>query len=142
MRHDDLHVREVRGDLVEVERVGVLQQHASPAPQAGADGGLAGVEDRRELVLGDHLVERVGEPVVGEEGLQAGVELEAADVVLLDQPPRFATPSAPRCGSIETNGISASRSFAASSRISSLVTGPPQRTVSTMKQTAAILRSR
>src|SRR3954464_11284252 len=57
---------------------------------------------------------------------------------------RFAhsTPSAPRCGSIETNGISASPSSAASSRISSFVTGPPQRTLSTMKQTASISRSR
>ena len=47
-----------------------------------------GVEHDRQLVLGDHLVERVRHPVVGEEVLQARVELEAADVVLGDQPPR------------------------------------------------------
>ena len=37
--------------------------------------------------LGDHLVERVGHPVVREELLDVGVELEAAHVVLVDQPP-------------------------------------------------------
>ena len=54
----------------------------------------------------------------------------------------MATPSAPRLGSTLANGMSVSRSARASSRISSLLTGEPQRTLSTMNATQAMRRSR
>ena len=139
--HDHLHVREVRGDLVEVHRVGVLEQDPTAARQPGADRGLAGVEHRRQLVLGDHLVERVRQPVVREEALQARVELEAADVVLVDQPPRLAPPrrsGAGRCSRTGSGRLPRRR------QLEDLVVGHRSAPahVSTMKQTAAMLRSR
>ena len=70
MRDDDRHVREIRRDVVEVHRVGILQPQPAAARHAGADARMAAVEDRRQLVLGDHLVELVGHAVVGEEALQ------------------------------------------------------------------------
>ena len=70
------------------------------------------------------------------------MELEAADVVLLDQALRLldAGGAAVRIDADERQQTS--RRSGRASRISSLVTGPPQRTESTMKQTAAMLRSR
>src|SRR5437762_3453590 len=37
--------------------------------------------------FGDHLVERIGERIVGRERLHRGMELEAFDVVVLDELP-------------------------------------------------------
>ena len=51
---------------------------------------VAAVEDRRQLVLGDHLVDRPGHLVVGIEALHGRMELEALDAVLLDQLARLA----------------------------------------------------
>ena len=53
----------------------------SPEPMPA----VAGVEQRREPRLRDHLVERIGQPVVREELLHVGVELEALDAVVVDQ---------------------------------------------------------
>ena len=70
-----------------------------PPRRAGADAGLPGVEERRQLRLGDHLVERIGHAVVREELLHRRMELEAlapCSRVIRRSPAR--TPSAPRCG--------------------------------------------
>ena len=61
-----------------------------PPAHAGADAGMAAVEDRRQLVLGDHLVELVGHPVVRKEALHGRMELEALDDAGLDQIARLA----------------------------------------------------
>ena len=69
-----------------------------PPPQRmpRADARVAAVEDRRQLVLGDHLVDRPGHPVGRLEALHRRVELEALDAVLLDQLARLARrPSCP-----------------------------------------------
>jgi hypothetical protein len=86
VRDDDRQVGEVDGDIVEVQRVGVLQPDPTTAGQTRADPGLAAVEERGYAELLQHLVERVGSTVVGIERLDAGVELEAAHPELLDQP--------------------------------------------------------
>ena len=57
------------------------------------------------LRFGEHLIERIGDAVVGEELLQRRVQLEAADPPGRDQPARFvAPPSGPRVGSTLMNG--------------------------------------
>jgi hypothetical protein len=46
---------------------------------------MPAVEDGRQLVFGDHFIERPGHAVLRVEALHRGVELEALDAVLLDQ---------------------------------------------------------
>ena len=53
--------REVDGDIVDVHRVRVLEPDPAAAGHARADAAVAGVEQRRQPGLGDHLVERVGQ---------------------------------------------------------------------------------
>ncbi len=53
---------------------------------------MAGVEDRRQLVPGDDLVEVVGHAVVGEEALHGRMELEALDHARFDQVARLPDP--------------------------------------------------
>jgi hypothetical protein len=50
---------------------------------------MPAVEDDREGVLRDHLIDRPGHAVVGMETLDRGVELEALDAMLVDQPARL-----------------------------------------------------
>ena len=68
----------------------VLEPDAAAARHAGADPAVAGVEEHRQPRLGEHLVERVGQAVVGDELLQRRVELEPADAAASDEPPRLA----------------------------------------------------
>ena len=56
-----------------------------PPGMPGADAGRAGVKQRDQPGLGDHLVQRVERAVVGPERLRVGVELEARG-----RPPRSA----------------------------------------------------
>ena len=72
------------------------------------------------------------------------MELEAPDAVLLDQAAGLLTPALPRNGSMLANGMSTSGLAAAASATSSLGTGavPVACSASTVKTTAAILRSR
>ena len=79
---DDVQLREVGRDVVDRHRVGVLQPHAAAAGHARADPGRAGMEQRDQPGLGDHLVQRVEGAVVGPEGLRVGVELEPARAAL------------------------------------------------------------
>src|SRR5882724_10846851 len=51
---------------------------------------MTAVEDGRQLVFGDHLVDRPGHLVVGIKALHRRMELETLDAVFLDQAPRFA----------------------------------------------------
>ena len=67
-----------------------LRPQAAAAPHAGAHSGVAAVEDRRQPVLGDYLVERIGHAVVGKEALAGRMELEAADAAVRDQLARLA----------------------------------------------------
>jgi hypothetical protein len=76
---------------------------------------MAAVEDGRQLVFGDHLVERPGHAVVGQEALHRGVELEALDAVLLDQPRASRAPILPLCGSMLAKAIIMSLFFCAAS---------------------------
>jgi len=57
MRDDDLHVGEGDGHVLEQHRVAVLQAQAAAATHAASD---AAVEDRRQMVLVDDLVDRPG----------------------------------------------------------------------------------
>ena len=72
--------------------IGLAYLMRSPPPprHAGADAGLAGMEQRRQLRLRDHLVERIDVVVVREEALDDRMELEAAHAEILDQAPRLA----------------------------------------------------
>src|SRR6266498_451658 len=90
MRDDDRHVGEIHRDVIEVNRIGVFEAQSAAARHAGADAGMAAVEDRRQLVLGNHLIERIRHPGVREETLDGGVELEAADRAGLEQTARLA----------------------------------------------------
>ena len=96
-----LSVGEVHGDVVDVDRVGVLQPDAAAPGEARADARVARVEERRQPCLLDHLVERVRHAVVREEALDVRVELEAAHAVVGDQAAalrrRRGAPCADRC---------------------------------------------
>src|SRR2546430_17388591 len=63
-------------DALPIYRVGVFAPQPAAARHAGADARMAAMEDRRQLVLGNHLIERIRHPVVREETLDGGVELE------------------------------------------------------------------
>ncbi len=73
-----------------MHRIGVFEPEAHPAGRTGPRAGLAGVEQRGQARLLDHLVERIGHPVVGIEPLGGRVELETPDTELLDQTAGFA----------------------------------------------------
>ena len=64
MGDDDLHVGEGDRHVLDQHRVAVLQPQPAAAAHARADARVAAVEDGRQLVLGDHLVDRPGHPVV------------------------------------------------------------------------------
>ena len=105
VRHDDRHVREIHGHVVDRHRVAVLQPDAAAAGHAGADAAVAGVEQHRQPRLGEHLVERIRER--GRSGRTAA----AADAASgrARGPPTTSrrasrTASAPRCGSRLANG--------------------------------------
>ncbi len=85
MCDDHRHVGEIGRDVVEVDRIGVLEFQPAAARHAGADAGMSGVEDGRQLVLGDEFVELIGDRIVREEALHRGVELEALDQAGLDE---------------------------------------------------------
>ena len=90
-----LSVGEVHRDVVDVDRVGVLEPDAAAPGQARADARVPGVEERGQPGLLDHLVERVGQAVVREEPLHVGVELEAAHAVVGDQAARLVDAAPP-----------------------------------------------
>ena len=90
MRQDDRQRREVDRDVVDGHRVAVLEAHAAAAGHARADAAVARVEEDRQAGFGKDLVERVRDPVVGEELLQRRVQLEPADDPGIDEPPRLA----------------------------------------------------
>ena len=99
VREDDPQVREVHGDVVDQHRVRVLEPDAAAAGHAGADAGLSACGTGPGTPSSSiDLVQRVGHPVVRREALEAGMELEAAHAVLLDQPACLADggPALPR----------------------------------------------
>src|SRR5207249_833059 len=76
---DDREIGEVGGHVIQPHRVRVAQPDAAAAGEAGADAGLAGVEQRRDAEGLQLVVEREVAWIVRLEALQARVELEAAD---------------------------------------------------------------
>src|SRR5439155_18274774 len=90
MCDDDRDVGEIDRYVIEVNRIGIFEAQSAATRHAGADARMAAMEDCRELVLGNHLIERIRHPVVREETLNGGVELEAADHARLDQTARLA----------------------------------------------------
>ena len=90
MRDDDRHVGKVGRDVVEMDRVRILQPQSAAARHAGADARMTAVKDRRQPMLRDHFVERIRDAVVREEALQRRMKLEAADHTIRDQAARFA----------------------------------------------------
>ena len=92
MGDDDRHVREVGGDVVEVNRVRIFEAQAAAARHACSDAGMAAVKDGRQLVLGDRLIEAIGHAVVGKEALQGRVKFEPLDHALLNEAARLAHP--------------------------------------------------
>lgn len=69
MRDDHLHVGEVSSDIVQIDRFGVLEPQSASGGHSGSNAGMAGMEYRRQTVLGYHLVERIGEAVICKEPL-------------------------------------------------------------------------
>jgi hypothetical protein len=63
---------------------------AAAAAHAAAHAGMPAVEDGRQIVLGNHFVERPGHAVLRVEALHRRVELETLDAVFLDQLARLA----------------------------------------------------
>src|SRR3954451_6683738 len=82
----DRQLGKIGRHVVHVDRVRVLQPHPAAAREAGADAAVPGVKEGGEAGFRDHLIQRIDVPVVREERLQVGVELEPADVVGVDQP--------------------------------------------------------
>jgi hypothetical protein len=76
MGEDDVQIRELGGDIVDRHRVGVLQPDAGAPGHPRADAGCAGVKERDQTSLGDHVIEREERTVVGPERLDVGVEFE------------------------------------------------------------------
>ena len=66
-----------------------------PPRHAGADAAVAGVEEDRQLRLGEDFVERVGEAVVGKELLERRMQLQAAHAAGRDEPPGVGHAPAP-----------------------------------------------
>ena len=61
------------------------EKDAAAAGHAGADSAVPRVEDHRQSRLGEHLVQRVRQAIVGEELLERRVQLQAADGARRDQ---------------------------------------------------------
>jgi hypothetical protein len=80
---------EVDGDVVDRHRVAVLEAHAAAAAHPRADPAVPGVEQHGQPRLGEHLVERIGEPVVRHELLERRVQLEPAHAAPREEPPGF-----------------------------------------------------
>lgn len=89
MGHDDRHIGEIDGHVVEIHRIGIFQPHSVAAPHARPDAGLAGVEERRNARLRNRLVERPAHPVIGIEALHGRMKLEAPDAEIGDEAPRL-----------------------------------------------------
>ena len=90
MRENDLHVRKVDRDVVDEHRLAPFQPNTAAAAHAGAHARVARVKDRGQLVLRDHLVDRVGDAIGGIDVLHDAVEFEAAHAVPLDEIARLA----------------------------------------------------
>ena len=89
MREHDLELGEVDGDVVDVHRVRVLEPDPATPRESRPDPRVTTVEERGQTGLGHDLVQRVDGTVVRVEGLHVGVELEALDRIVPDQPPRL-----------------------------------------------------
>jgi len=118
MREDDPQLGEVHGDVVDEHGIGVLQPDTAATRHPGTDARLSTMERAGNAGFLDQLVQRVSHPVIGHETLDAGVELESAYPVVLDQPTGSRTPASPRDGSTLANGISTSACSAHSWAIS------------------------
>src|SRR5690606_12761753 len=90
VRDDHRHVREVRRDVVEVDRVGVFELQSAAAGHSRADARMAAVEYRGKPVFGDDLVERIRHAVIGKESLDRGMKLESPNAAVLDEAARLA----------------------------------------------------
>ena len=90
MSEHDLHVGEVDRHVVDQHRLAPLQAHAAAAGQPRAHARMAGVEDRRQLVCGDHLVDRVADGIGRMDVLHDAVEFEPPHPVILNEVARFA----------------------------------------------------
>src|ERR1700733_7539398 len=90
MGHDNRHVWEIDGDVVEVHRVRIFEPHVVAGAHPRADACLPGVEQRRLAALLDRFVKRVGKAIVREEPLHRRMKLEALNAKLLDEPARVA----------------------------------------------------
>ena len=139
-----LSVGKSTGDVVDVDRVGVLEPDPTAPGKAGADARVTGVEQRRQPCLLDHLVERIGKAVVREEPLHVGVELEATDAVVGDQAPRLVDPASALVRVDARERDQHVRVGSCDSAISSFGTRacPVTDSESTVKTTAIIRRSR
>src|SRR5947207_9257786 len=90
MCDDDRDVGEIDRYVIEVNRIGVFEAQSAAARHAGADARMAAVEDCRQPMLGNHLIEWIRHPIVRKETLDGGVELETADHAGRDQTARLA----------------------------------------------------
>ena len=85
MGNDDVDVGEVNRHVFQQHGVAVLQTQATAAAHATAYARVTAVKDGRQLVFGNHLVQRPGHAVVGLKALHGRVKLEALHAVLFNQ---------------------------------------------------------
>src|SRR6478672_2933964 len=74
MRRDDLQLGKVRGDIVEVNRLGILELGSAPSRGAGAGGRQATVKKHRQSLLLDLFPEGIEAQIVGEKMLPRRIE--------------------------------------------------------------------
>ena len=85
MRHHDLHIGPVDGDVVQMHGVAIGQAQATAATHAAADATMACVKNRRQFVMVDDFINGPRHLVVRVVALYRGVKLEAFDAVFFDQ---------------------------------------------------------
>ena len=90
-------------DVVDEHQVGVLLAHAASARHPRADPGRAGVEQRDQPRLGDHLIQRVQERSLGQNACMLGWNLNPRTPRAISSR-ASRTPSLPLCGSTLRTG--------------------------------------
>src|SRR5689334_8200455 len=79
MRHDDRHVGEIHCDVIDRQRISVLEPHSTTSGQASADAAVPGVKKDREFRFREEFVKRIGNAIVRKELLNWRMEFQSAN---------------------------------------------------------------
>src|SRR5699024_6328350 len=82
MRHDDLQMREIGGNIIEQYRIRVTHLDATTARQASAYAGLTCMEQSDNAMRLENFEKRVKSAVIRFESLKAGVKLHSPHTIL------------------------------------------------------------